>query len=171
MIFFTHKLYHNGFTLVETLIAILIFSTALVSLMAIASRGISATITAQQQISAQYLAQEGLEVVRNIRDSNFISGVAWDTGLINCSLGSPCTVEYGTSQVPPNLVSCSGCEVLQDVNGFFTANAVNPSGFFREIVLTPQGPTEYLVTSRVTWNTKGLERNVTLQTLLTNWQN
>jgi type II secretory pathway pseudopilin PulG len=167
------KQYHHknqtGFTLIETLFAVLIFSTALISLMAIAGRGISATNTAKQQIVAQYLAQEGLEVVRNIRDSNFISTAQWDTGLDICTSANPCNVVYAPAGAPLDLGNGSS-QVLQDSDGFFTDTATVPSGFTREIVLTAQGLDEYLVASTVSWDVKGLVRTVVLETLLTNWQ-
>jgi Tfp pilus assembly protein PilV len=64
---------HSGFTLIETLFSILIFSAALISLLAISSKGISATNEVKNETMAYYLAQEGLEVVRNIRDNNFLA--------------------------------------------------------------------------------------------------
>jgi Tfp pilus assembly protein PilV len=85
--------YRDGFTLIETLFAILIFSAALVSLLVIAGKGISATGQVKNETIAFYLAQEGLEVVRNIRDSNFVSGNTWDggfSGTPDCSTPNGC---------------------------------------------------------------------------------
>ncbi len=59
----------SGFTLVETLIAISIFTVAIVGLMSVLASGISDTNYAKKKLIAQYLNQEGIEYIRNMRDS------------------------------------------------------------------------------------------------------
>lgn len=164
--------HHAGFTLLETLFAILIFSAALISLMAISSKGISATYQVKNETTAFYLAQEGLEVVRNIRDSNFNNssgGTTWNALISQCE-GTSCEVVY--NGLIPSIGVCQQCEVFQNAAGYYVNGTGTPTGFFREITLTPQGTTqdEYLVTSRVRWQAKNIERKVELQTLLKKWQ-
>jgi len=62
----------RGFTLVEMLVAVFIFSVSLASLMLIVSRGLRAANQAQKQVTAEYLAIEGLESVRSLRDGAFL---------------------------------------------------------------------------------------------------
>lgn len=172
---------HKGFTLIETLFAILIFSAALISLMTIAGRGISATSSAREQISAHYLAQEGLEIVRNIRDTNFVNGASWDTGFTACVAPATCRVTYGAGVVTPTLDPCTGstCAVWQSngdyVDAGFPGAAASP--YSRTVTVTPvinssQASTteEYLVTSTVGWTSRTISRSVTLKTLLKKWQ-
>jgi Tfp pilus assembly protein PilV len=72
----------GGFTLVETLIAISIFSLSIIALMSILGGGISNTNYAKTKITASYLAQEGIEYVRNMRDNYVlytnITGLNWN---------------------------------------------------------------------------------------------
>jgi type II secretory pathway pseudopilin PulG len=165
---------HAGFTLLETLFAILIFSAALISLMAISSKGISATNQVKNETTAFYLAQEGLEVIRNIRDSNFNAssgsgGATWNA-LINQCEGVSCEVVY--NGLIPSVAPCQQCEVFKNSAGSYVNGTGTPLGFTRELMLTPQGTTqdEYLVTSRVRWQAKNIERQVELQTILKKWQ-
>ena len=51
----------HGFTLIEMLIAVFIFSLALTSLMLVSSRGLKVSKEAQNQITADYLAIEAIE--------------------------------------------------------------------------------------------------------------
>jgi prepilin-type N-terminal cleavage/methylation domain-containing protein len=174
--------HQSGFTLIETLVAIVIFSAALISLMTIASRGIAATAIAEQETIAHYLAQEGLEVVRNIRDTNILVPQAWDAGLSQCVSpvgGSPvtCMVVYSQNSVP-SLSVCpqGGCQVYQSLidNSFINGPAgaqINPV-FSREISLVPSGAggTEYQVITKVFWTAKTIPRTVELQTILKKWR-
>jgi len=60
----------QAFTLIETMVALAIFSVSVVSLIAMTSQGIANVSLAKNKLIASYLAQEGIEVVRNDRDSN-----------------------------------------------------------------------------------------------------
>ncbi len=60
---------NTGFTLVETLVAISIFTVSVLGLLSILSSGIASTSLIRNKIVASYLAQESVEYVRNIRDS------------------------------------------------------------------------------------------------------
>ena len=63
---------NQGFTLVETLVAISIFTMSILGLMSVLASGISNTNYAQQKMTATYLAQEGIEYVRNKRDTSVL---------------------------------------------------------------------------------------------------
>jgi len=80
----------RGFTLIETMVAVSILSLAVAGPLVTASRAIVAAQTARDQLTASYLAQEGIEYVRALRDEAFlaaykppssadVSGTAWDS--------------------------------------------------------------------------------------------
>ena len=77
----------DGFTLLEVVLAIFILSlSAFGGFSLIQSTVISASLS-KQKLTAYYLAQESLEVVRNIRDGNWLkrredSGVLWTDGIL-----------------------------------------------------------------------------------------
>lgn len=78
----------KGFTLVETLVAISIFTTSILGLMAVLSSGISSTNYAKKKMTATYLAQEGIEYARNLRDTAVLydstsAQNGWDTFIGN----------------------------------------------------------------------------------------
>lgn len=170
--------HHVGFTLIETLFAILIFSAALISLLAISGRGISATNEVKNETTAYYLAQEGLEVVRNIRDNNFLliqgGGTGqWTDGFLSnpdCST-TPCHIVYN-SGAAPTLAQNSG-QLSNEI--YFSAgqyaNTGDDTGFSRDIkVQAGAGQDEFIITSQVSWLAKNIKKSVTLQTFLKKWQ-
>lgn len=67
------KTKNRGFTLMETLIAIAVLSLAITGPMVIAQKGIGSAIYARDEVTAFYLAQEAVEYIRNIRDTNRIA--------------------------------------------------------------------------------------------------
>src|SRR3989338_7743588 len=60
---------NSGFTLVEMLVAVSIFTVSLLGIMSVIASGISDTGYAKKKIIATYLAQEGIEYIRNMRDT------------------------------------------------------------------------------------------------------
>ena len=87
---------NKAFTLIETLVAISIFTMSILGLMSILASGISNTNYAKRKITATYLAQEGIEHVRNFRDTDVISAVDGQTGWNNfktkiCTSNNPIT--------------------------------------------------------------------------------
>ena len=96
----------SGFTLVETLIAISIFSMTIVTMMSVLGSGISDTNYAKTKIEAEYLAQEGIEYVRNMRDNYVLytdaTGLTWDSFVLaNKAYPSPYSNFTRTIQMIP----------------------------------------------------------------------
>jgi len=73
-----HRFFKNnnkGFTLVETLVAVSIFTVSILGLISVLASGISDIGYAKKKIAATYLAQEGIEYTRNFRDNSVIFNI------------------------------------------------------------------------------------------------
>ncbi len=90
----------GGFTLIETLMAVLLLSLAIAGPLTIASKSLEATLTAKDQDTAFYLAQDGMEYVRWVRDTNTLEdnkdNTDWLAGL------------DGTTPTPTNFLTAVG---------------------------------------------------------------
>lgn len=172
----------SGFTLLEMLFAVIIFSFALISLMGIASKGVIATATARDQLTAQYLAEEGLEVGRNMRDSNFLgylSNVSWLEGIENtCTRATPCDITF--SSVPRLIPGANSTNVLyRSPGGVYRTSSDNRTGdvtsFWREVYIDDAEPgmpdNQKKLVSTVHWKQKAFDRTFTVQTYISDWQN
>ena len=75
-----------GFTLVEALVAISILLIAVVEPLSLVANSVQNANFAKDQITSFYLAQEGIEFIRNKRDSNYLNdpGGDWLSGLDTC---------------------------------------------------------------------------------------
>ena len=75
--FFKNK--NTGFTLVEVLVAVAIFSVSILGIMSVLTSSLSDTIYAKNKMTAEYLAQEGIEYIRNMRDTYVLYDTAGTT--------------------------------------------------------------------------------------------
>ncbi|MDP2656078.1 MAG: prepilin-type N-terminal cleavage/methylation domain-containing protein [bacterium] len=131
----------RGFSLVEVILASAVFVLLVTALVGAYLYGQEATALAGSRARATMLAEEGLEAVRNIRDSTF---------------NSLTDGTYGLS-VTSNQWIMSGTE---DVSGIFT----------RQITISTVDADRKAVVSAVTWPQNDQRTgSVVLTTRLTNW--
>ena len=62
----------KAFTLMEVIISVAVITTAIVASISLISSSVSAIRSNQNKIIAVHLAQEGIEIVKNIRDTNWV---------------------------------------------------------------------------------------------------
>ena len=70
-----------GQSLMETIVAIAVMLAVVVAVLALVTSSVVGQKESEFQITAVNLAREGIEVVRGIRDSNWLAGAPWDQGL------------------------------------------------------------------------------------------
>lgn len=160
---------YKGFTLIEVLAATLVILLGAGALLALLTQTTSFETEPASQLIASYLAHEGIEIVRNIRDTNFLiihksRRGNWTDGLTGCSAG--CEADYNDSALTPY----TG-QFLKIDEGFYTYDAGTSTIFTRKIIVTPQGPDVLDVESQVSWIERGRTHQVKSATKLYNWLN
>ena len=169
------------FTIVESLVAIVILVLAVTGATSAIQIGISSYIFSKDQTIAFFLAQEGFEQIRNIRDENSLKGQNWLTGIANsgdpCEFGKICRVD----PIPlgqPFLVRCGdtsgSCPVLrQSPSGFFGYNSDSSwtdTIFMREVMLTSINAKEVSILVTVNWSKGVVNRQFKVRENILNWQ-
>jgi len=176
----------KGFTIIELLITIFILSIGVIGIYGAFSAMIVFTNNASDQLQAAYLAQEGIEIIRNIRDTNWLQAEVWNTGLDSCESG--CEADYKTTGDLLNPVDTSFGDFLYKNNdglyGYAIGENFEESKFKRKITITPVPNKDYAmdVVIEVSWSKKKdlisdsalagdcLQRNcVTVQEILYDW--
>lgn len=117
-----YKQKNKGFTLVETLVAISILSISIAATFTAVQNGIRSSDLAKEQTTAFYLAQEGMEAIKNIRDQNALNSVSgvttnWLRGLSEvagdiCYFGKTCSIDAPLASVRTCPGGFDTCEVL-----------------------------------------------------------
>lgn len=152
----------NGFTLIEALIALVILSIG-ISPALILSSNLSATASvAKNNLIAANLAQEGVEVVRSLRDTNWFNGVAYNTGLADgiyrIEWDSDSLIPLGTD--PPLKVN----------NGLYNYSAGQDTIFKRTLTLTSINAADLRIISDITWTERGRIKNIKVESHLFDWK-
>jgi prepilin-type N-terminal cleavage/methylation domain-containing protein len=174
----------KGFTLIETLVAITILLLSVVLPMSLSHDGIVAARLSQDQIVSFYLAQEGLELVRNVRDENKFAGVdLLDGPLSACEVDPNNPADIGCTVDATRIIgldfdiqTCgSGCpNVYTDGNKYThrTSSGYFATKYKREVrvwYVTPPSRTEAIVEVVVTWPFLTGVRSYTLRDNLLAW--
>ncbi|MDO8565247.1 MAG: type II secretion system protein [bacterium] len=167
----------RGFTIIESLVAITILIVAITGTLSAVQSGISSYIFSKDQIIAFYLAQEGFEQIRNIRDENRLKSLGWLTGISAngsdpCYFGQACMVDPVASAVPTRCTSPGSCPLLRQnaSTGFFGYNVSWPATQFRrEITLSSVNADEISITVTINWSKGLVSRQFKARENLLNW--
>ena len=160
----------KGFTLIETLVAVTLLAVAVAEPLTLAARGLSSSLLARDQITAFFLAQEGVELVRNARDTNALTGANWLSGIPTDGDGA-FTVDAKTAS--GGISSCSGdCAPLNydETTGFYTYSAGDASKFTRTITVETVSAYEVEILVTIEWQTGVFNRSFTIAEHISNWQ-
>jgi len=157
----------NGFTFLEIIIVFFVIIVGLLGVFSFVQYPISASRVSTQQFIATYLSQEGIEIVRNIRDANWLEKPpppSWIDGLVG-----------GTWQIGYDDTSLNGLvddgRLYFDSNGWYNHNdsSGGETKFKRKITIDDSDSNYLKVSVEVSWTEKGKNYNVTAQENLYEW--
>lgn len=152
----------KGFTLLEGILAIFIITLGVGGAYALISQTISFGGLSSQKLIATYLAQEGIEIVRNIRDTNWLEGENWKNGL------GPGDWE-GDYNMTQNLLPSANRFLNIDGNGFYGYSGGTKTPFKRKINLSYPQDDILKVIVEVEWKERLRTHKVSAQENLYNW--
>lgn len=93
---------HAGFSLIETIVAIGVILTGLVAVLVLLNQGIRSVRVAESRLIASNLAQEAIEIIVNIRDTNWLANQNWRTNLPATTAGIVSYNSTAVNEVAPN---------------------------------------------------------------------
>jgi len=160
----------KGFGVLEVIIAIFILVVGLLALFGLSSRYLQAATNLKMKLTASFLAQEGIEIVRYVREARSEwSEWEWykDPSEGGRSIGSSDTfiVEYSTA----DLLDYVDTPLLLD-NGYYQYTSGQPSPFSRKLTLTRLSDDELKVEVEVKWEDRLGWHYIRAEDRLWNWK-
>ncbi len=177
----------NGYSLVETLVAVSVLMIALIGPITISAKSLQSSYYAREQVTAQFLAQEGIELLKAVRNDAYIKSIAdldvtsaWDwttsSQLSDCFTSDGCNISLNNRTVGSpilGLLNVVDCSNLENCRLYFNADSERArysvvsgevSPFVRTITLSHDGTGDgVIVTSKVTWDSRLFKTNQTVE--------
>ncbi|MDO8495188.1 MAG: type II secretion system protein [bacterium] len=162
------KFQESGFTLIEAMVSVVILSIALTAIMGLFTINITSANLVRNNYIASGLIQEGVEVVRNLRDAD------WHASRAFGSFGAGAPVSDGSYIVQwdsDQLTIFADTFLLRDpVSGLFSYDTGNNTLFKRKIDIVTVSLIEKRVTVTVSWDQKGYPKSISAEEHLYDWK-
>jgi Tfp pilus assembly protein PilV len=165
-----------GFSIIEVIAVTLIISIGLVGMLSLTWQSIKVLGINRGNLIASQLAQEGIELVRNTRDTDWLTGVGggWD-----CS--SPCyyLVDYKHPELTPTGAGVDGnqAKLKLDTDGYYCHASLGDAGcngadtnFNRVISITGSSTASSTVKSWVRYKNGNNFFDYIAETILYDWR-
>lgn len=161
---------NQGFTLLEVLIATGIIMTAMVGIFGLAIQSLKAAEASRNFFVAANLAQEGVEIVRSARDSNWLAYPDDNSHWLDGLLGTYRVQSFGPSGGAVILAN-STAPLKIGPAGYYNYDTGTDTIFSRTIEVNDLGGDQASVKSTLVWTGAGnLQRTLEVMDKLTNWR-
>ena len=155
----------RSFSFLESMLAVFLLSVGLVGAISLLVSSTKTSMTSRDQVVASLLAQEGIEIARNIRDNNWAEGnqnvKGFDSFPNSGNTVDNCLAKYDGAS--PSVNDCTSSKTLNLIGNYYTtANGGTATKFSRKLmfeyldasgVSTDRDSARYArVTSIVIWN-------------------
>lgn len=160
-----------GISIEEVVVSITVIVVGMIGVLSLVTQNIEVQYINKNVLMASGLAQEGLELVRNIRDLNWLtSGKSWKQDILG---DGTYTIDYeglNSINMTVNSLDESGARLYIDNYGFYTHAATATSTSFYRLV-TVEDKTDYLdVKCTIRWKDGTQNHNYTAETYLYDWR-
>jgi len=170
---------NSGFSLIELMAAVAIISTSMVAIFSLIIQNIQVQKINKDILIASMLAQEGVELVRSIRDENWLTegDDVWD-GIDELDDTFSIDINFNIDR-NPDTPSDIGARLYLNANDFYDhVNTGAPTQFYRLITITPSGTDtdgdgnddSVSVASNIQWISNGHPKNYIAEALLYDWR-
>ncbi len=153
--------------MLEMIAIIAIIGLTLVGLVSLALQSIQTQRVNKYGLTAAMLAQEGIELVRNRRDSSWVSGLtSWTDTMANGTY----LVDYtGLVSTGASSVADPVANLKIDGGGFYGYGSGTSTPFNRVVVISDTSAASSTVTSMVRYGSGGNFYTYTAETILYDW--
>lgn len=143
---------YEGFSFIEGMLAAFIVTVGMIAVIQLMTANLLSSFNSRNEVMASFLAQEGVEIVRNIRDNNWANGLgSFHSSTFPASASSDCRVDMNTNDFHSCIAASSKRLQIDSTSGRYThAAGGSNSRFQRKIIISYPGNSA-VVTSVVVW--------------------
>lgn len=171
-----------GLTLIETTISLGLLMIGIMASVTLMLASFNRVEESEQEIVIVNLAREGIEIARAIRNNENANnpndidifsgsydgyGFNLDCTMVNTAMAMASHTLYNVTDIK----ACANCSLYLK-NGAFSHDASGEKTIYKRMVKIKPGvnSAEKIISSEVTWGTKGRTHSYVLEAVLTDWQ-
>lgn len=155
---------NKGLTIIELIVVVAVISSAFIGVFGITNLGLLSQDLTEKKIEASYLAQEGIEAARSIRDQNWGNISSLLTGMDYFLIASQSEEnEWILTTLNPGLIDgifsriINIDSVLRDSNDDISGSGASD-------------PNSRKITVKISWDQRGVKKEIDVPLYLTNWK-
>jgi prepilin-type N-terminal cleavage/methylation domain-containing protein len=157
----------SGFTLVEILAVLFVVSLGMIGVLSLIIQNIKGQNINKNSIVAYQLAQEGVELVRKVRDTNWKNSTPF-----NQNLGEGKYYMSYSDETPNILATEDNGNLYKDADDFYVhGGGASQTNFNRIIEITAPNTHSIIVHSIVSWTEHNQDYSYVLEASLFDWLN
>jgi len=169
----------SGFTIMEMVVVIFVISFGLLGVISLVTQNVQVGYINKNMIIASQLCQESLEMVRNIRDDNWLGSDDWKTG----STSNPNTdwiqdgvysLDYTGNITNTSDINDPNAKLYIDGNNLYRHLSIpgtaTTTAFSRTVEIKTETDASSTVECVVQWKTGSNTHRFTAQTVFYNWR-
>jgi len=164
-----------GFSLVEVMTVITIVVIGMLGLVSLVRQNIQVQNVNKNYLIASMLSQEGLELVRNIRDENWLDRtiINWESNKDEIVLDGTYTIYYDDSS--GDIVTNQAFNSIDDaklrfIDGFYNHEASADDSIFYRLISAVDYENYVAASSTVQWQDRGKTYNYVSETYFYDWR-
>lgn len=161
---FEYKEKNKGFSLIGVIATLFIAAVGLASVISLTSISLNSSNSSKMKLVASGLAQEGIEIVRDIRRANAdeTNWSNWYSAILNGDY----RVQYNIE----NLISFSDAPLKIDAQGYYQYDSGDDSPFYRKVSFDKLSANELKLSVEIKWKLRGQWFYLTVEDRLWNWK-
>lgn len=144
---------HRGISIIEALVTLSIIALGLIPILGIAVLSLQISSRIKNNLIGTNLAQEGIEIVRALRDEDWFRYTCFGSACSNGNLIGTWKIQHDSnlSANPPQPIG-SNPPLNINGSGIYTYGIGTPTGFTRKVIVTEVKPgVELKIISTVEW--------------------
>lgn len=157
----------KGFSLLGVIVSMFIIMVGLTSVLSLANMSLKGTSTSKMRLIATGLAQEGVEIIRYMRETQS----DWDTWYSEVEvISGDYRIQYDNSDLS-DLVAFSDIFLkLDSATGLYQYDSGDDTIFKRKVSLTSVSAVQVNVVVEIIWQLKDNDYSLAVESRLWNWK-